>query len=122
VLPGARIPFADASFDAIFCSEVIEHVYDPEFVFSEFSRLLRDQGLLMITTPYHARMKNVAVALFFFERHFDPTGQHIRFWTKRSLTKIAEAHHFIPTSWSHVGRHWPFPMSFFLICRRSSRP
>jgi len=108
------------AFDAVFCSEVIEHVYDVTTVFEEFSRILRPGGLLIITTPYHARIKNVVTALVAFEKHFDPTWQHIRFWTKRSLTAVATRHGLIPIRWHGIGRFWPLHKSFFVVLRKAT--
>jgi ubiquinone/menaquinone biosynthesis C-methylase UbiE len=45
------LPFADRSFDTIVCSEVIEHVDNPEKALHEFNRVLRPQGRLVLTTP-----------------------------------------------------------------------
>jgi 2-polyprenyl-6-hydroxyphenyl methylase/3-demethylubiquinone-9 3-methyltransferase len=118
VRSGQALPYATGGFDAIFCSEVIEHLYDTHSLFHEFARLLRPGGLLILTTPYHGRIKNVVIALFFFEHHFDPTWQHIRFWTKKSLTRVCLAHQLRPTTWKYVGRFWPVPKSFFVVCRK----
>ncbi len=46
------IPEADASFDAIMCIEVLEHVPDPPAAVSELSRLLRPGGTMIITAPF----------------------------------------------------------------------
>ena len=46
------IPEADASFDAILCSEVFEHLPDPLAAFREFARLLRPGGRLLLTAPF----------------------------------------------------------------------
>ena len=64
-------PVADEAFDAVWSSEVIEHVYGVYEYAAEANRVLRDGGHLILTTPYHGRLKNVVVALFYFVRHFN---------------------------------------------------
>ncbi len=46
------IPESDASFDAILCTEVLEHVPDPTRALDEFARLLRPGGTLIVTAPF----------------------------------------------------------------------
>lgn len=46
------IPVENASFDAILCSEVLEHVPYPALVFEEFFRILRSNGNLILTAPF----------------------------------------------------------------------
>lgn len=46
------IPEPDASFDAVMCIEVFEHVPDPISAIKEFSRVLHKNGLLLITAPF----------------------------------------------------------------------
>ena len=46
------IPEADASFDAIMCIEVLEHLPDPVQAIKEFSRLLKPGGQLILTAPF----------------------------------------------------------------------
>lgn len=46
------IPEPDSSFDAILCSEVLEHVPDPTRVLDEFKRLLKPGGKLILTAPF----------------------------------------------------------------------
>ncbi|NTV50372.1 MAG: methyltransferase domain-containing protein [Geobacteraceae bacterium] len=46
------IPEPDASFDAIMCIEVFEHLPNPILVLQEFSRLLRPGGHLILTAPF----------------------------------------------------------------------
>lgn len=48
---GLRLPFRDQSFDAVLCNEVLEHVRRPERLLSEAARLLRPEGVLILTTP-----------------------------------------------------------------------
>lgn len=46
------IPEGDESFDAILCSEVLEHLPHPNLALKEFSRLLKKDGVLLITAPF----------------------------------------------------------------------
>jgi len=46
------IPEPDASFDAILCSEVLEHVSEPTPALDEFARLLKPDGKLILTAPF----------------------------------------------------------------------
>lgn len=46
------IPEPDASFDAIMCIEVLEHLPHPVLAIKEFARLLRTSGYLILTAPF----------------------------------------------------------------------
>jgi len=46
------IPEQDDAFDAILCSEVLEHVPDPTRALDEFARLLKPGGKLVVTAPF----------------------------------------------------------------------
>lgn len=47
----APLPLADGSVDRLLCVEGIEHVMDRHKVLSEFRRVLRPGGVLVLTTP-----------------------------------------------------------------------
>jgi 2-polyprenyl-3-methyl-5-hydroxy-6-metoxy-1,4-benzoquinol methylase len=69
---------------------VLEHVADTAHFLLEVRRVLRPGGRLLVTTPAHGRLKRTAIALARFESHFDPLGQHLRFYTRRSLAATLE--------------------------------
>ena len=48
---GTPLPFADASFDTIASTEVIEHVHGIAGYVDELARVLRRGGILVLTTP-----------------------------------------------------------------------
>jgi 2-polyprenyl-3-methyl-5-hydroxy-6-metoxy-1,4-benzoquinol methylase len=45
----AHLPLADQSLDGILCSSVLEYVPDPAACLAEFARVLRPQGLLLVS-------------------------------------------------------------------------
>lgn len=55
---GVKLPFPDASFDAIFCQQVLEHVRHPDAAVSEAQRVLVPGGIFMGAVsqlePYHS--------------------------------------------------------------------
>jgi SAM-dependent methyltransferase len=49
---GERFPFESQSFDSVVSNQVFEHVRDPDLFLSEISRVLRTDGLVLITAPF----------------------------------------------------------------------
>jgi ubiquinone/menaquinone biosynthesis C-methylase UbiE len=45
------LPFPDKTVDFLYCSEVLEHIFDPEKFCGEMSRVMKPGGLLLLTTP-----------------------------------------------------------------------
>lgn len=54
-----RLPFADASFDGVLCSSVIEYVHDYAQALRELGRVLRPGGVLLVTVPNKVAMTRV---------------------------------------------------------------
>lgn len=48
----AELPLADESVDTILCTEVMEHVPNPEKTIAEFARVLRRGGTIIVTAPF----------------------------------------------------------------------
>ena len=88
--PDGSLPLEHASIDLVWCSEVLEHTPEPAHLLLEARRVLRPGGRLLVTVPFHGRAKAAAVGLVGFERHFDPRGQHLRFFTRRSLAGMLD--------------------------------
>ncbi len=115
---GGKFPLNDNSADFIFSSEVIEHIYDTENAFAEISRILKPGGKLLLTTPYHGFIKNLLITLFAFNKHFNPTGAHIRFFTKKTLFGLLNKNNFKVLNYGYYGRFWPFSHSIFVLVEK----
>ena len=77
------IPEPDASFDAIMCVEVFEHLPEPIKAIQEFARLLKPGGLLILTAPF-CSLTHLAPYHFytgfnryFYEKHLPANGFRI---------------------------------------------
>jgi methionine biosynthesis protein MetW len=103
------LPFSDASFDAVFCGEVIEHVFDPDYLLDEAYRVLKAGGLFIITTPNLASWYNRLVLLFGYQPFFTEVSTrggaghlfpfwlnagHLRLFTLRALKEVLARHDF----------------------------
>ncbi len=49
---GKTLPFKNEYFDSLFCSEVLEHVFNPDEMLAEIGRVLKKGSLALITTPF----------------------------------------------------------------------
>ena len=78
------MPVDDASFDAVLCTEVIEHVPDPLAAITEMARVLRPGGTLLLTAPFvsfsHFSPYHYCTGFsrYFYETHLPALGLTIQ--------------------------------------------
>jgi 2-polyprenyl-6-hydroxyphenyl methylase/3-demethylubiquinone-9 3-methyltransferase len=82
----------DASFDVVWAGEVIEHVADTAAWLSQVRRVLRSGGRLLLSTPDHGLLLrlHLASSTRAFAAHFDPRGEHLRFYVRATLVALLE--------------------------------
>lgn len=51
IYDGAVLPFGDAEFDSVLCTEVLEHCRDPQRIAREMWRVLKPGGYALLTAP-----------------------------------------------------------------------
>jgi ubiquinone/menaquinone biosynthesis C-methylase UbiE len=85
------LPLGHGEIDLVWCSEVLEHVPDTVAFLTEVRRVLRQGGRLLVTVPDHGRLKRTLLALAHYDAHYDPLGQHLHFYTRRSLARALHA-------------------------------
>lgn len=101
--------FSQINFDTIISTEVIEHLYDPR-KFIQFCKqvLMKNKdGELILSTPYHGYLKNIALSLAGkWDQHANPLwdGGHIKLWSKRTLSQLLVEEGFAVTDFIGCGR------------------
>lgn len=105
-----KIDFSNEFFDFIFCGDVIEHLFSPDFLLEEIYRMLKPGGYAVITTPNLATWKNRVSLLFGWQPvHTEvstkyrvgnprlpkgsPSG-HIRMFTPRAIKELVQLYGF----------------------------
>lgn len=95
-----KIPFKSGYFDLIIAGEIIEHIYDTDFFLEEISRLLKKNGLLLLSTPNIASLGRRILLLLGINpiieispNEIDSPG-HIRYFTFKTLKWLLEKHSF----------------------------
>jgi SAM-dependent methyltransferase len=96
--PDGNIPLDHGEVDLVWCSEVLEHVPDTGALLTDARRVLKRGGRLLVTVPDHGLLRRTLIALLRHDAHYDPLGQHVRFYTRRSLARTLEA-----TGFTRVG-------------------
>ncbi len=69
VYDGTRLPFDDGSFDTILNAEVLEHTPRPAALVAEMSRVLKDDGVLIIAAPFQFRLHEQPYDFFRYTLH-----------------------------------------------------
>lgn len=114
---------AESDFDMAVCTEVIEHLYYP-FRLPMFAKeKLAPDGILVISTPYWGYLKNLVVSLLNrWDRHHNPLwdGGHIKFWSRKTLTRLLELNGFTVLEVLGTGRRLPFLWKTMLVVARNS--
>lgn len=120
----AAIPAPNASFDAILCSEVLEHVPEPTHALDEFLRLLKPGGTLILTAPF-ASLVHFApyhyctgFSRYWYEHHLASRGFTIKelrpngdwfAYIEQEITRLGGLERRLG-NWS-----WPFAYAYALL-------
>lgn len=82
---------------------------------------LKPNGLLVLSTPYHGYLKNLALSVLdAWDTHHTPLwhGGHIKFWSRRTLGQLLSENGFETIGFSGVGRLPYLWKSMILVARK----
>ena len=111
------LPFEDASFDVVICSEVLEHIPDYSKVLAEINRVLKPNGIMAISVP---RAWPEAICWRLSKAYYQAEGGHIRIFNAQQLLSEVE-----DIGWERFARHWAHALHvpyWWLKCLFWERP
>ena len=88
---GARLPFADATFDRVICSEVLEHIPDYETFLREIRRVIKPGGIFAASVP---SFFPEWVCWRLSDAYHEVEGGHVRIFRSRALEQQITAYGF----------------------------
>jgi len=94
-------------FDAVVSLEVVEHLYDPRLYARNMFNLVRPGGGIVVSTPYHGYLKNIALAVSGkLDKHFTALwdGGHIKFFSIDTLSRLLTEAGFVDLRFERAGR------------------
>ena len=86
--PANPLPFAHDTFDAIWCCEFLDRVFDPIAALREMHRVLKPDGRLLIAVPDHGTVRNVISSLLALDPRGAGAQPRMRCFTRKSLAAL----------------------------------
>jgi SAM-dependent methyltransferase len=106
-------------FDVVVSIETIEHLQFPAVLVARAREALRPGGTLIISTPYHGYLKNLALGLTGrWDRHFTTLWDqgHVKFFSKKTLGDLLRREGFEGVRFRGCGRVPWLWMSMVAVC------
>jgi SAM-dependent methyltransferase len=99
---GKVFPFSDGEFDCVLTNQVLEHVLNPDDFLSEIHRVLRKDGILLLSTPFlrdeheqpfdYARYSSFGLHYFLKRHGFEVLEHQKTMGDIRSIFQMINAH------------------------------
>jgi len=83
------LPYNSDSFDLVWCTEVIEHLHRPKFLLKEIERVLKPNGVAVLTTPNSAWWLYKVVKLWGWTPKKLQNLDHKQFFDEKNIRRIA---------------------------------
>lgn len=103
------LPYADSSFDLVWCTEVVEHLRKPEEFLREIGRVLKRGGRAILTTPNSAWWFYSLSRLWGWTPRKLQNPDHKQFFTEKDIRKLAQGY--------EIFGYFPYAIRFYKIRR-----
>src|SRR6185436_4616070 len=84
-MAGEQLPFADAAFDRVICTETLEHVDDDSVLARELARVLKPGGILAVSVPDEYSEKVFWKLSRNYRTH---AGGHVRIYERKRIVGL----------------------------------
>lgn len=100
-------PLDDDSADFLMFHQVLEHIPEPEKALAEVRRVLKSDGLLLLSVPNEGTWLKQKIQYPFIERTAMQTTDHVNFWTRDTLRRLLRANGFRVQQLDATGFYFP---------------
>lgn len=105
-----NLPFSDASFDSVLCTEVLEHVPEPLQALYEIARVLKPGGVLLLTVPFSEQLHEEPYDFFRYTHHglmylLEKSGWSVHHVYKRGGSWLELGYRLSSFVYSTLGSH-----------------
>jgi len=124
-----KLPYADNMFDMINCSAVLEHLLYPREILGELCRILKSEGVCVISLPNDRGLNSIFSAVFkkvpdydksVFSHHWRFSIDTARGFVSEKLKIMSEKPSFGPLyeKYLRLLKFRPFCTEWFMVCKK----
>lgn len=100
-------------YDLVVCSEVLEHLEEPENALKKINEITADKGYILLSVPNEPIWRICNMARGKYLKQLGNTPGHIQHWSKRAFCKMLTKNNM-----RIIETKTPFPWTMVLIAKR----
>jgi SAM-dependent methyltransferase len=110
-----KMPWAEATLDAVTCMQLVEHLKDHRLLFAEIARLLKPGGRVFFETPHPSSLQTRSIPGSGFTLNFFDDPTHVRIVTTGEMGELAAANGLKAVA-SGISRNWLIAACYPAFC------